>query len=229
VLLAVLKPWSLLEGPAPTPRPPAPSPAATPAASLAVRPSPAATPTPGPVDVVRFRCSRTRSWILVTDELQGRREVRSWIRIDPVIGATGPDDPTIPWTRVGADAIRGIGACVPGVTTPAGGSPLPDAEGATLVVRRRLPSAAASGAWEPVPAVPYAGAMSVPGGAMVAPPGVPEGGGWPVGDYVVEVRPARPGPSAWFGVRIAPARVVGPDATSSTPSASGASPAAPVP
>jgi hypothetical protein len=215
VVLAILKPWTLLEEPVPTRRP-IPS---SPGAPLASPSRPEVTPTPAPVDVVRYRCSRTRAWILVTDELQGSREVRSWIRIDPVIGATGPDDPAIPWTRVGADAIRGLGACVPGETTPADGSPLPDAEGATLVIRGRL-TPGAPGGWGIVPAVPYAGAMSVPGGAMVAPAGATDGAAWPVGEYVVEVRPARPGPSAWFGVRIASATVVSPD-----PGATAAAPA----
>ena len=213
VVLAVLKPWTALDEPVPTRRP-------SPTASLAaVLPptsgSPAAsspTPVPSPRDPRAFRCLGGRHWTLVTDEAQGSRELRSWIRIDPLIGATGPDDPGIPWTRVGADAVRAIGVCLPNAPSLPGASPVPDAAGTTIVVRRPRDSAwPARWGWEEVPVVPWAGDMSVLGGAMVAPAGggvaSDEGAPWPVGGYVVEVRPGSVGPSAWFGLRI-----VGPSA-----------------
>jgi len=205
-----VKPWTALEEPVPTRRP---SPIASlvsdlPPASGSPTAAPPATPAPSPRDPRAFRCLGGRHWTLVTDEAQGPRELRSWIRIDPLIGATGPDDPGIPWTRVGADAVRAIGVCLPNAPSLPGASPVPDAAGTTIVVRRPRDSAwPARWGWEEVPVVPWAGDMSVLGGAMVAPAGggvaSDEGAPWPVGGYVVEVRPRSVGPSAWFGLRIA--------------------------
>ncbi len=168
-------------------------------------PSPSATrAAPAPPSPYRapgaFHCVGGAHWVLVTDEVQGARRVRSWIRIDPVIGATGPDDPAIPWIRVGADAVEGIGVCVPYAPRYPAATVPPDAAGSTLVVRRAVTTGGVR-RWQTVPLVPWAGEMSADGGFVVAPSG-PSGGAWVEGDYIVEVRPAGVGPSAWIGVRV---------------------------
>ncbi len=204
VVLAVLKPWAALEEPVPTRRPAASSIVAI--ASPRTEPPPTASPTPVPLpsDPRGFRCLGGRHWTLVTDEAQGPRELRAWIRIDPLVGATGPDDPAIPWTRVGADAVRAIGVCLPGAPSTAGATPGPDAAGTTIVVRRQRDSASTvRGPWVETQVLAWAGTIGTQGGAMVAPGGDAAGGPWPLGDYIVEVRPGYVGPSAWFGLRVA--------------------------
>jgi len=206
LVLAVLKPWTVLEEPIPTHRPAPTQPAAVVASASPADASPvlAATPTSFPRGTRVFRCLGGRHWTLVTDETQGAQELPSWTRVDPLLGATGPDDPAIPWERVGADAVRAIGVCLPGAPSVPGASPDPETVGATIVVRRpRDPAWPARWGWEEVGVVPWTGEMAVEGGAMVAPGPGADGGVWAVGDYVVEVRPAYVGPSAWFGVRIA--------------------------
>ena len=175
------------------------------ATPTATPPAPTAAPARFPRDARVFRCLGGRHWTLVTDEAHGLRELRAWMRIDPLIGATGPGDPAMPWERVGADAVRAIGVCLPNAPSVPGASPGPEAAGTTIVVRRpRDPAWPSRWGWEEVPVVPWAGEMAVEGGAMVAPAGEAAAGGpaWPVGDYVMEVRPGHVGPSAWVGLRI---------------------------
>jgi hypothetical protein len=223
VALAILKPWAPPETPAPTRPPvtsePAPTALPSPAAVQATAPGPSPSPTLWPWDDPHlFHCVGVRSWLLVTDEVQRQGPIRAWISIDPVIGATGPDDPSIPWYRIAAASVPGIGVCLPNAPAVPGASPLDDAAGTTIVVRRpRDASGPIRGPWEEVHVAPHAGDVAFAGGAMVAPDRTTGDGTWAPGDYLVEVKPGYVGPSAWFGLHVG--TIAGP-APSPSPTAS---------
>jgi hypothetical protein len=211
----VAKPWAAPREPLATLTPsptsgPASAPAAPPSAAAfttpAVSTSASALPTPTLYpwdDPNLFHCVGVRGWLLVTDEVQRQGPIRAWIRIDPLVGATGPDDPSIPWYRIAALSVPGIGVCLPNAPAVPGTTPFPQAEGTTIVVRRpREASGPIRVPWEVVSVGPHAGDVAFAGGAMVAPNGTTGDGAWAPGDYLVEVRPGYVGPSAWFGLHV---------------------------
>ena len=208
LILAILKPWAPPETSAPTSAPatspPAPSAPPSPAAVPTATPRPTRPSAVDPWDdPTLFHCVGVRSWLLVTDEMQFEGPVRTWIRVDPAVGATGPDDPAIPWYRVGAVSVPGIGVCLPNAPSVPGATPFGDAVGTTVVVRRpRDMSGPVPRPWEEVHVAPYAGDVAFAGGAMFAPDRTTGDGTWAPGDYLIEVKPGYVGPSAWFGVHV---------------------------
>jgi hypothetical protein len=125
VVVAILKPWGSLGGPAATSVETS-GPAAVPTAgtsarlgasasataSAAVRsmPSPSQSPavTSNPAAIA---CLQPAGWRIVTLQRTDRAESRSWIVIQPAIGAGGPGDAVIAPFRLAEEDVVAIGFC----------------------------------------------------------------------------------------------------------------------
>ena len=215
VIVAIARPWDLAAGPAPG------SSASSPVA-LATMPPPAtpATPahTPAPTPAPSYPpwfdgsvppCMGQSVWLLVAEEKQPGGAFRIWSRPHVVIGAAGPDDPGIRWSRVTAASVPVIGVCLPNAPSLPDSSSVPGHDGTSIVVWGSSdgePGAEWSGAsgWRVLATEVVARDVATTGGLFAAPaPGTGDAdGSWKRGRYVVEVRSGTFAPSTWIGVEI---------------------------
>jgi hypothetical protein len=216
VAVALVKPWGngTSGGPRPTPR-----------ASIA----PAAAPSIDPLAQLRRNCEEPIGWRVYTSERWGKLTVRSWKTIDPVHGATGPLDPTVPNVPLAAQ-IDALGYC----------SPWRDGERPPIdsVVTGWRISPEGSGAQPeavPIDLQPVDPSWPSVLGALYGPPvnrfdpNAIEVVGWPGGRYVFVIQ--GPGFERWWGVAVEPPTFLAPtDGDAPTPSvAPGGRPAASTP
>ena len=196
VALALVKPWAWGGSggaPRPTPRIPA---------------APVSLPSADPLATLRAHCQEPIGWRIYSRERWAKMTVRSWKSFVPAYSASGPLDPEIPVTPVGA-RIDALGYC----------SPWSDAE--------RPPAGAQVSGWKVDGDLGYGDrtfAVTIalqpvdPGwpsllGALYGPPvnrfdpTVSDTVGWPGGRYVFAIQ--APGYERWWGVDIEPPPVTG--------------------
>ena len=188
--VALIKPWQ-------APRRPgqsfAPFAVAT-AAPTPVPPTPTPEPTINPLvlAVQRRQCQSPDEWRLVTAERSITRDTRTMYAASPV-EASGPNDPAISLSHLYALGLHAVGVCVPrfeGITP----------EQTLLSVRL----------WQIAPT----GFVREINGAVVTDPSLyrlgeaywapPEGGEWPAGRYVFEIRSKVTGADRWMGLEFDP-------------------------
>jgi len=214
--IALVKPWG--NGTSGEPRP-------TPRVSIA----PVAAPSVDPLAQLRRNCEEPVGWRVYTSERWGRLTVRSWKTVDPVHGATGPLDVTIPTVPLAAQ-IDALGYC-----SPWSDGERPPAD--SLVTGWRISSERSRAGPEAVPIVLESVDPSWPSvlGALYGPPvnrfdpNAIEVIGWPGGRYVFVIQAG--GFERWWGVDVEPPTFLAPiDGDAPTPGvAPGGGPAAPSP
>ena len=207
VIVAIAKPWMGALPATPASRSPvstsgagsaSPDAAATqPPATQPPATQPPATSgaTPGEADVLSGLCQSHAGWLVVVDDLELGRIVRTWLAVDVVSEDPGlePAQSAIPVATLVSGDVRQLGFCQPDVPAE---SSMPPWTG-------RL--------WWQAPGSPadartLVGRLSVPagsGGAVVEPQaGAPVA--WPSGLYLLEIDMAGSTTSAWLGMRIKP-------------------------
>lgn len=208
LVLAVVKPWSVLDPAgagvgAGASRAQAVGGASS-VAPVPTRPSPSPAP-PDPAAIARAavnaECNQPSGWRLYDIDRWRGKPIHVWLAIDAV-RASGPLDPSIEILPVVAATVDALGFCAPVVgTVPSPQSDgrvsiwrLTTAPGATRAVASVLPRRRVS------PVLP-AGVETALGGLYGPPPGATDGsGGWAPGTYVMSVD------GWWFGadVRLVP-------------------------
>ena len=152
-------------------------------------------------------CLEPSGWRMFATERFSNWLVRSWVLVEPLVGASGPDDPRIPFIDETSMAVLNLGYCAPisGPDRPStaarttimakwsaapgapttSGDPPPPTHWDVIQPRQVLPTLGAS---------PYGGSWSPPG---------PDDASWPSGAFVFEIGEAGPDTTAshrWFGV-----------------------------
>ena len=200
VLLAVVKPWSVLGPAEPAARPAGHDLAAVVPAVVTPTAEPAATtaeplPSAGPGEVV---CTPS-DWRVVTIDRLGAWTSRSWQPAQPV-RATGPLDRTIPFVRLDGRGVLGIGACAAAASGSGSG------QAATLVAVWRLdagPNRASLVNVAPLAPASAGSVASVALARLVRPAPSAAGNEWPAGRYVVAISDDPVDPVAsirWLGL-----------------------------
>ncbi len=200
VAIAVLKPWTGVGDGLPL---------RSGVTALAAGPD-AATPAPTPTeDPSRARaaelCLAPSGWRMFSTERWSDRLVRSWVGIVPLVDASGPGDPRIPFVDESSMAVLNMGYCA-----PLSGSERPASGATATIFQLKDPSPPAGRAtasdWEqirPGRVLPVAGAS--PFGGAWAPPGGAGAVTWPSGWYVFAIGDRAALSTAvehWFGVHI---------------------------
>ena len=207
VAITVLKPWGGSTGqPGAVVRP-----AVVVTGSAAVGEAPSAEPSPT-VDPGRAlaaeMCLEPSGWRMFATERWSDRLIRSWVLVEPLVGASGPDDPRIPFIDETSMAVLNLGYCA-----PISGPDRPSAAATTTILAKWSAASGPTASGEAPPpthwdviqperALPTRGAT--PYGGSWAPPG-PGAASWPSGTFVFEI--GEPGAATtashrWFGVII---------------------------
>jgi hypothetical protein len=173
------------------------------AAASNVLPSPTADPGR---TLAAEMCLEPSGWRMFATERWSDRLIRSWVLVEPLVGASGPDDPRIPFLDESSMAVLNLGYCA-----PISGPDAPSTAATTRIMAKwaAAPAPSSSGEaappthWDviqPVRVLPTRGAS--PYGGSWAPPG-PGAASWPSGTFVFEI--GEPGAATtashrWFGV-----------------------------
>jgi hypothetical protein len=208
VLVAVAKPWGMLDLGPPMPAPARP---AGDAAAVALRPpadSPGPTPIPTPTGD-QVPCLAPSGWRLATLEVGPLGDSRSWIVVNPVVAA-GPLD-AIAAVSLRTDGVVALGFCAPGASLasagsrivgawrlarPAGGGPAADA------LRLATVPGAASGlapVWAVLYLAPTTGGATQPSATGSSAAFELGASRWTSGHYVFEVADQGAAP-VWFAL-----------------------------
>ena len=208
MVVAILKPWGSVGDPEASVATPGPTAVAT--ASTAVPPTPAPSQPPAPTsNPAAIACLEPAGWRIVTLQRTAQAESRSWIVIQPAIGAGGPGDPVIAPFRLAEEDVVAIGFC--GNDQHQGSPP-------ALVVDAWRASAT-TGEWDPIVIVgsrlgglagggvatvyaPAAGpGASAAGRAPAIEPAIPASTQWQAGRYAFKVTVIdSPATTCWFRV-----------------------------
>jgi hypothetical protein len=206
VAITVIKPWGGDTGrPSAADRPAAVTGSAGSAATAEIPAGPSPTPDPGRALAAEM-CLEPSGWRMFATERWSDRLIRSWVLVEPLVGASGPDDPRIPFIDESSMAVLNLGYCAP-ISGPDRPS---SAATATILAKWSAASAPTASGEAPPPThwdviqpervLPTRGAS--PYGGSWAPPG-PGAASWPSGTFVFEI--GEPGKATtarhrWFGV-----------------------------
>jgi hypothetical protein len=176
VLLAFLKPWTLVSGPEPS-RPPPP-----PRAGVVITAAP-----------IEAKACIGQWWSIEVDEESGGPVARAWV-LTHAVEAMGPLDTRIRFVTVAAREVVGLGICPPSNDAPIGASatffrldPTPRAFGTTSVLMAPEPEVPANTLYRP----------SATSGTGTPSPQA----SWPAGRYVIRVD-GLDGYQRWLGVDV---------------------------
>lgn len=203
VLAALVKPWGSADGSRP---------ALADAGTALVRGGQTAAPpasvvaaaTPTATD--RGPCGSGAEWLLLAHETVIGREVVALLAVDAV-PATGPLDPSIPFTRLVSPAVTALGFCAPDGRTAAAAA----LRAVAWSAGRGRPARIIATGWPEGAAMPYPGAQAavVPSpppalsAEVVSPVMSPGPASWPTGRYVLQLT-RDGGRATWLGLEIAP-------------------------
>ncbi len=193
--IALVKPWGDgdgARGPRPTPR---------------VTAAPTVAPTADPLAALRRNCQDPPGWRVYSRERWASTTVRSWRTLEPVFGASGPLDPSVPILPLVGE-IDALGYCSPWT---AGERPPADAgiDGWRIALASGGdPRSGAEPRAESIPLQPFDPTWPSLLGALYGPPvdrfdpHLGDSVGWPAGRYVFAIR--APGYERWWGVDVEP-------------------------
>jgi hypothetical protein len=202
VLAALVKPWGSADGSGPALADAGTTPVrggqtSAPPASVRAAATPMA-PDRGP-------CGGGAEWLLLAHETVIGREVVALLAVDQV-PATGPLDPSIPFTRLVSPAVTALGFCAPAGRTATGAS----LRAVAWSAGRGRPARIIAAGWPEGAAMPYPGAAGavVPSprpassAGVVTPVMSPGPASWPAGRYVLQLTRGGGG-ATWLGLEIA--------------------------
>ena len=113
VAITVIKPWGSDTGrPSAADRPAAVTGSAASAATAEIPAGPSPTPDPGRALAAEM-CLEPSGWRMFATERWSDRLIRSWVLVEPLVGASGPDDPRIPFIDESSMAVLNLGYCAP--------------------------------------------------------------------------------------------------------------------
>jgi hypothetical protein len=197
VIAAIAKPW-----PGGNPAEPATSSPVAVSETASTSDIAAATPpratskaTPGEDDVLSGLCQSHAGWLIVVDDMELGRVVRTWLVINAVSEGPGeaPVQSAIPVATLVSGDVRQLGFCQPDVSA---GSSMPSWTG-------RLWWQAPGGSATARKLVGRLAAAAGSGGAVAEPP-AGASAAWPSGLYLLEIDLTGSTTSAWLGVLIKP-------------------------
>jgi len=188
LVAAITKPWSgfgLMQGaPSGSPATSGTVPAAT-APALSVSPSP-----------IAGLCTSPGGWLVVADDVEFGRTVRTWLVADAVFSAVPPDQSILPLTTLFSSGVESLGFCLPAALSEAAGA------GWSGTLWRIGGAAASSAQWQQVGLVtPTPGSLGAEANSIGR-----LASSWPSGTYVLEARFEGVASQAWLGLVIEPAR-----------------------